>query len=66
MTAINNVIVNNLGAGIEAVDFGQSVNVVNNTVVGSRNAISGAAGTACWCNSTRRPARRLRPPWSTT
>jgi uncharacterized repeat protein (TIGR01451 family) len=45
MTATNNLVVNNWGGGIEAISFTVSAAIINNTVVGSRNAISGAAGT---------------------
>jgi uncharacterized repeat protein (TIGR01451 family) len=44
MTATNNVIVNNLGTGLEAGDFGPTLAIVNNTISGNR-AISGSGGT---------------------
>jgi hypothetical protein len=45
MTATNNVIVNNQGTGIEAINFGPTVDIVNNTLSGNRNVTSGSAGT---------------------
>ena len=45
MTATNNLVVNNLGGGIEAINVTQPATIVNNTVVGSGNFLSGTAGT---------------------
>ena len=56
MTATNNLVVNNWGGGIEAISFTLSADIVNNTVVGSRNAISGAAGTGILVSFELTPA----------